>query len=276
MTLSSISRAIKCPQAGGISIIFPVFNESFIIEQVVRNYYAEFNGRVPDFELIVAEDGSTDDTKSVLERLSKELPIRVYMGDSRKGYQQAVIDAIALAAKPWVFVVDSDYQFAVIDFWRLEQYRNQFDVILGKKSPRKDPLYRVILSKGYNLLLRTFFNVPYKDMDTGFRLIRKSVADELAPQVKFMSFFTAEFVVRAHRAGCRIVEVPVPHYARKIGSTTIFFISKLFLICFKQFIGILRMKAEFKKTQAAKIVPAPAPDLPAPPANVNPVRRGAA
>jgi glycosyltransferase involved in cell wall biosynthesis len=247
MTFSSISRAIKCPNAGGISIVFPVFNESFIIEQVVRNYLAEFQGRVADFELVVAEDGSTDDTKGVLERLSRELPIRGYMGEQRKGYQQAVIDAIALATKPWVFVVDSDYQFAVIDFWRLEQHRDAYDLILGKKSPRKDPLYRVLLSKGYNLLLRLFFGVPYKDMDTGFRLIRKSVADELAPQVKFMSFFTAEFVVRAHYAGYRIVEVPVPHYARKIGSTSIFYISKLFVICFRQLIGIFRMKAEFKR-----------------------------
>jgi dolichol-phosphate mannosyltransferase len=247
MTFSSVSREVKCPGAGGISIVFPVFNESFIIEQVVRNYYAEFHGRVQDFELIVAEDGSTDDTKGVLERLREELPIRVFLGEKRKGYQQAVIDAIALATKPWVFVVDSDYQFAVIDFWRLEKYRDSYDVILGKKSPRKDPFYRVLLSKGYNSLLRLFFGVPYRDMDTGFRLIRKSVADELAPQVKFMSFFTAEFVVRADYAGRRIIEVPVPHYSRKIGSTTIFFVSKLFLICFKQFAGILKMKAEFKR-----------------------------
>lgn len=276
MTLGSISRTIKCPQAGGISIVFPVFNESFIIEQVVRNYLAEFHGRVPDFELIVAEDGSTDDTKSVLERLAEELPIRVYMGESRKGYQQAVIDAIALATKPWVFIVDSDYQFAVIDFWRLEQYRNQFDVILGKKSPRKDPFYRILLSKGYNLLLRSFFGVPYKDMDTGFRLIRKSVADELAPRVKYMSFFTAEFVVRAHRAGYKIVEVPVPHYARKIGSTTIFFISKLFVICFKQFIGILRMKAELKRNATPTPPPNPTAEPTAASPNLNPARRGAA
>ena len=247
MTFSSISRHVKCPAAGGISIVFPVFNESFIIEQVVRNYYAEFQGRVSDFELIVAEDGSTDDTKSVLERLREELPIRVYLGEQRKGYQQAVIDAVALATKPWVFIVDSDYQFAVIDFWRLEKYRDSHDVILGKKSPRKDPIYRVLLSKGYNFLLRLFFAVPYHDMDTGFRLIRKSVADQLAPEVKFMSFFTAEFVVRADYAGHRIVEVPVPHYSRKIGSTTIFFVSKLLLICFKQFLGILKLKAEFKQ-----------------------------
>jgi len=79
---------------------------------------------------------------------------------------------------------------------------------------------------------------------TGFRLIKKEVADEIANDVKYMSFFTAEFVVRAHHKGYKIVEVPVPHYARKIGSTSIFFISKLFTICLYQFIGIFKLRKE--------------------------------
>jgi glycosyltransferase involved in cell wall biosynthesis len=244
------------PELGGISLVFPVYNESFIIEQTLRNYIAELGGRVGDFEVIVAEDGSTDDTKVVLERLAKELPIRVFMSDERKGYQQAVIDAMSHATKPWLFIVDSDYQFAAIDFWRLEPHRRKHDVILGMKAPRHDPLYRVFLSWGYNNLLRLFFKVPYRDMDTGFRLIRREIAGEIAPDVKFMSFFTAEFVVRAHYHGCRILEVPVHHYARKAGSTTIFYVSKLFLICLHQFAGILRMRAEFARRG---LLPASAP-----------------
>jgi glycosyltransferase involved in cell wall biosynthesis len=235
------------PELGGISIVFPVCNESFIIEQTLRNYIAEFQGRVPDFEVIVSEDGSTDDTKIVLERLAKELPVRLFMSDERKGYQQGVIDALSHATKPWVFIVDSDYQFAAIDFWRIEPRRRTDDIILGIKCPRRDPFYRVWLSWWFNFILRLLFHVPYRDMDTGFRLMRRSVVEEITPQLKHLSTFTAEFVVRADYAGYKIREVPVHHYARKIGSTTIYFVSKLFFICFEQFLGILRMKSEFMK-----------------------------
>lgn len=242
------TRGPTDPALGGISLVFPVHNESFIIEQTIRNYWAELESRVEDLELIVAEDGSTDDTKGVVERLAKELPIKVHMSNERKGYQRAVVDAIGHATKEWLFVVDSDYQFAAIDFWRLEPYRRTHDVILGMKSPRRDPLYRIILSRGYNFLLRLFCDVPYRDMDTGFRLLRRTVAEELAPGVRHMSFFTAEFVVRAHHAGHEIVEIPVPHYERKIGSTSIFYVSKLFLICLRQFLGLLQLRAELKRS----------------------------
>ncbi len=252
--MSSIKRSKEIPvrgpadkELGGISLVFPVHNESFIIEQTLRNYIAEFEGRVDDFEVIVSEDGSTDDTKNVLERLEKELPIKLYMSDERKGYQRALIDAISYATKPWLFIVDSDYQFAAIDFWRLEPYRKHYDIILGMKAPRKDPLYRILLSRGYNFLLRLFCKVPYHDMDTGFRLIKKSIADEISPEIKYMSFFTAEFVVRAHHKGYKIIEVQVPHYARKIGSTSIFFVSSLFMICVKQLLGLLRLRKELFK-----------------------------
>ena len=237
------------PSLGGISLVFPVRNESFIIETTLRNYIAELQSRVPDLEVVVAEDGSTDDTKGVLERLEQELPIKLYMSDERKGYQRALIDAVGHATREWVFIVDSDYQFAAIDFWRLEPHRRDHDIILGRKAPRKDPFYRVWLSAVYNQLMRWAFNVPYRDMDTGFRLIRRTALEQLAGQVCHMCFFTAEFVLRAHYAGYKIIEVPVPHYERKIGSTTIFFIGSLFGLCLKSFLGLLSLRREFKERE---------------------------
>jgi dolichol-phosphate mannosyltransferase len=227
----------------GISVVFPVHNEALIIEHTVRNYFDELDGKVP-FEMIVAEDGSTDDTKTVVRRLGRQLPIRVYTSEIRKGYLEAVKDAIRLADRDWVFLVDSDYQFAAIDFWRLVPCMKDADIVLGVKSPRRDPYYRIVLSRGLNVLLRILFGVPFRDMDTGFRLIRRELVQTVAPQVRHFAFFTAEFVVRCHHAGFRIAEAPVPHYARKDGATRIFYVSRLPLIVVQQLRGIWRLYRE--------------------------------
>jgi glycosyltransferase involved in cell wall biosynthesis len=232
----------------GISVIFPVYNEALILEDTVRNYYDELDGQVP-FELIVAEDGSTDDTKTVVRRLGRTLPIRVYTCDERKGYLNAVKDALKLAERDWIFLVDSDYQFAAIDFWRLAPKMAAHDIVLGMKSPRRDPLYRIVLSRGLNLLLRAMFSVPYWDMDTGFRLLRRECAERIAPQVRHFAFFTAEFVVRCHHAGYRICEVPVPHYSRKGSASNIFFIPRIPGIVLQQLRGIWRLYRELSAKQ---------------------------
>jgi glycosyltransferase involved in cell wall biosynthesis len=250
---SNIQRRPRHAELGGVSVVFPIHNESFIIEQTLRNYISELGKRIEDIEFIAAEDGSTDDTKPILERLAGELPLRLFMSPQRKGYQQALKDAVAHATKPWLFIVDSDYQFAAIDFWRLEPWRDRCDVILGTKTPRRDPFYRRFLAGGYNMLLRLLFGVPYRDMDTGFRLVRRELVDLLAPQVRFMTFFNAEFVIRAHFQGARITCVPVPHYARKIGTTTIFYISKLLLICWWQLVGMVRLRRELRPWRVSSV-----------------------
>lgn len=242
----------------GISLVLPVYNEALIIDHTVRNFFDELDGKVP-FEMIVCEDGSTDDTKTVVRRLGRELPIRVFTSEQRKGYLGAVKDALRLAERDWIFLVDSDYQFAAIDFWRLVPQMASHDVILGKKSPRKDPVYRILLSRGLNALLRTLFRVPFTDMDTGFRLLRREPVAAIAPLVRHFAFFTAEFVVRCHQAGYRICEVPVPHYSRKLGSTNIFFVSSIPLIVLQQLRGIWRLRQELRQAAASSKTTRPAP-----------------
>ena len=63
-----------------------------------------------------------------------------------------------------------------------------------------------------------------------------------------MTFFNAEFVIRAPVKNHAIVQVPVKHYARKIGSTRIFYISRLFGICVEQFFGMIRLWRELRKS----------------------------
>lgn len=226
-----------------VSVVFPVYNEAYIIEKTIKSYYSELKGKI-GFEMIVAEDGSTDGTKEILKRLKSELPIRVYMSDKRKGYLKAIKDSLKYPKYEWIFLVDSDYQFDAADFWKLLPHTGKYDIILGKKVKRKDPFYRIILSKGFNFLLRFFFRMPYRDMDTGFRLINRKVLKKVMHEIRFLKYFTSELVVRAYHEGFKIIEIPVTHFERKKGSTNVFPIRRIPFVIVEELVGLLRLKME--------------------------------
>lgn len=223
-----------------VSFIFPVYNEESVIEKTLRSYHKEFINKL-DFEMIVAEDGSIDRTKEILKKLEPELSFRLFSSDDRKGYLNAVRDALKIAKFEWIFLVDSDNQFDPHDFWKLWSKIDQYDVLLGKKNNRKDGSLRLFLSKGYNLILKTLFSIKYEDIDTGFRLFKRSVSNELSPKVKHLGFFTAEFVIRAHDSGYKIIEIPVRHLKQETRSSNIFHIKKLPFIIFRELKNIINL-----------------------------------
>lgn len=226
-----------------ISIVFPVYNEEAVIETTISSYYNEFKNKLK-FEMIVKEDSSTDNTKKILKKLAKKYPIRLFMSDSRKGYQWSVIEAIKHARYEWIFLVDSDYQYRPYDFWKLAPYMKDYDIILGRRVKRMDAWHRILMSNVFNFLIRILFHVPYRDIEPGYRLIRKKVLDRIVPDIKYLSYLTSELVIRAHSLGYKIIEVPVHHFKRKEGATHVFKIYKLPAIILKEFIGLFKLKHE--------------------------------
>lgn len=236
-----------------ISIVFPVYNEEAIIEKTIKTYYFEYKDKF-DFEMILVEDGSTDTSKSILSKVAEELPILVYLSPDRKGYLEAVKDALKYPVNEWVFLIDSDYQFDPKDFWKLAPYMDKFDIILGKKENRADGYYRLIIARFYNFLLRILFGVNYTDMDTGFRLIRAKCIRENMEKVNCLSFFTAEFVIRSHYSGFKIKEVPVGHLKRQGTESNVFPFKKIAYFAIREFYKVFRFYYIFRIKESHKKV----------------------
>jgi glycosyltransferase involved in cell wall biosynthesis len=228
-----------------LAIVFPVYSEELVIEKTILSYYNEFKDKLK-FVIIVTEDGSKDNSKEILLRLKEKVPIQLYMNDVKLGYLNAIKNALRYPQDEWVFLVDSDYQFDPKDFWKLQPYMEEFDIILGKKINRQDGIHRLIIAKIYNFLLRLLFNVPFSDMDTGFRLFKNKCIKDNLDKVNYLSFFTAEFVIRSYYSGYKIKEVPVKHLKREGSQTSIFSLRKLPLIVIREFFKVLNFYYHFR------------------------------
>lgn len=200
----------------GISFILLAHNEAGTIQAEIRSIFHGVISSLPNAELIVAEDGSRDGTRQEIEKLQAHLPFRVVGSSERKGYTRAVIDAIAASDRSWICIFDGGMKHDPADFWKLHDVRDQFDIIVGRKTDRTDQWYRKLMTRGLNAFLRLYFKAPVFDADSGFRLYNRRVVDSvIQPGLNWRGFVSAEIALRAIAVGLRYGEVPVVYRQRQ-------------------------------------------------------------
>src|SRR5919108_333123 len=92
------------------------------------------------------------------------------------------------------------------------------DIVVGHRVKRADPWHRLVIARVYHVVLRMTFALRMHDVDCGFKLYRRAVIDTVVPKLESGgAFVSAELLIRAQTAGCRVVEVPVPHHPRIAG-----------------------------------------------------------
>ncbi len=203
-----------------VAFILLVHNEATTIEAELREVHATIVSKLPSVDFIVAEDGSQDGTREKLEALQSELGFRLIGGRDRKGYARAWKDALAAAHGEWICICDGGMKHDPRDFWKLYEARESVDLVVGRKTNRRDPLYRQGLTKAFNIVLRIYFGIDVHDADSGLRIMHRSVLDRIVkPGLRFHGFVSTEVVVRALTIGMRYREVPI-EYRRRIGGAS--------------------------------------------------------
>lgn len=199
-----------------MSLVLLAHNEAAVIADEIRSFNDAVISRLPGSELVVAEDGSRDGTRDRIVDVSREVPLRLLGGDERLGYRRAVLNVLDQTASEWICFADSGLKHDPADFWTLWNARDGNALILGQRTNRQDHWYRRIFTAGFNVVVRSVFEVPLQDSDTGMRLMHRSVASAiLASGLFFRNFSSAEVALRALAAGFRVVEVPVSYRQRE-------------------------------------------------------------
>lgn len=203
-----------------LTIFFPFYNdEGTVIKQIESAY--RVGGTLTDKLEVIAINGgaSKDNTYSKILEAQKLFPTLKIIDkkDNKEGY--AVIKHGFLnATKDWVFYTDGDAQYSMDELPLLvsAQIETNADVVNGYKTRRGDGFVRFFLGDMYARFSRFIFELPIRDTDCDFRLIRKSLMDQIT-LVSTDSSILGELIKKLELVGAKFVEVGVSHFDREYG-----------------------------------------------------------
>jgi glycosyltransferase involved in cell wall biosynthesis len=184
---------------------------------VVDGFKAELPKLTNDYEIIVVNDGSSDHTGQIAESMAAaDRHVRVVHHEFNRGYGAAVISGINAASKEYVLLSDGDGQFDPVDCRRLVAKLSDFDVVVGRRVRRADPLMRRLNGRAWSILMRLLFGLRISDVDCGFKLFRREVLLNLDLEAEG-AMITTELMAKLAGRGARITEVGVRHLPRMAG-----------------------------------------------------------
>ena len=200
-----------------LDIVIPVYNEQAVLDSTVRRLHRFLADRLPfPARITIADNASTDGTPAIAEQLADELDgVRVIRLDS-KGRGGALRQAWLTSDAPVLAYMDADLStdLSAVAPLVAPLISGHSDLSIGTRLTRSSRVVRgakrELISRCYNLLLRSTLAVRFSDAQCGFKAIRADAARELLPHIADTGwFFDTELLVLAQRAGLRIHEVPV-------------------------------------------------------------------
>jgi glycosyltransferase involved in cell wall biosynthesis len=202
----------------GLTIVLPCFDEAANIADAVRDAKRAALRCADDHEIVVVDDGSSDDTAPIAAALAAADPhVRLLIHATNRGYGEALRSGIAAARMPWVLVTDADLQFDLRELESFLPAAGRADLVVGWRILRQDPVNRRINAAAWNWLVRRAFRLPVRDVDCAFKLVRR----DLLHGCQFSStgaMISTELLVRCLAAGARMEEIGVRHRPRVAGA----------------------------------------------------------
>lgn len=207
-----------------LSVFFPAYNDAPSLPALIHKTFEVLEQHVDDYEVVVVDDGSYDDTGAVLEQLRREFSphLRVETHPENRGYGGALRTGFATATRKFVFYTDGDGQYDVGEIPRLlALVTPQTGLVNGYKLERNDPAHRIWIGNVYNFCARLLFRVRIRDIDCDYRLIRRDLLDRI--QLTCTSgTICVELVRKLELSGCLVAEIGVHHYPRLHGTSQFF------------------------------------------------------
>lgn len=193
-----------------LSVIIPVFNERNTIREIITRVLESTSVN----EIVIVDDGSTDGTREILEKLKPNKMIRVLLHDANVGKGAAVRTGINAVKGDLIIIQDADLEYDPRDYPKLLQpiQEDIADVVYGSRflGGSRRPIYfwNMVANKILIFTTNILYNNILSDMETGYKLFKKDVVKDIKIKAKGFNF-EPEFTAKLLKRGVRIYEVPI-------------------------------------------------------------------
>ncbi|UCE49696.1 MAG: glycosyltransferase family 2 protein [Phycisphaerales bacterium] len=200
-----------------ISVFFPCYNEQENVRQTTEKAIMVLEKLDTDFEVIIVDDGSSDDTGRIADEIAgRDDRVKVVHHRRNLGYGAALQSGFNAATKELVFYTDGDGQFDISEMPPLLELIDKYDIVSCYRLNRRDSVVRKVNGWCWTKLVCLLFGLKIRDIDCAFKLYKRQIFDN----IKLSStgaLIDTEILARATRKGYSIVQKPVHHYPRKAG-----------------------------------------------------------
>ena len=206
--------------ADSLSVFFPCYNEQDNIRRVYESAAQVLGNLGVDYELILVDDGSTDQTPQIMEAIAAADPrVVVVRHPANLGYGAALRSGIRAATKTLVFYTDGDGQFDLSELPPLLPLMQRHDGVSGFRLDRREGLHRKFNAWCWTRLVCLLFRMEFKDINCAFKLFKRRVFEGME-LYSAGALINAEILARATRRGYAVTQVGVHHFPRTRGQPT--------------------------------------------------------
>jgi len=226
-----------------LSAFFPCYNEEKNLEPLVREALQVLNNLVTQYEILIINDGSSDDTGLIADSLSERYNnVLVIHHQKNGGYGAALISGFNNSSYEWIFFTDGDHQFFMKEIELLLAEIDSHDALIGFRKKRRDSWHRILYARSWNVLIKLLFNLNVRDINCAFKLIKKKSLEGITLQSSG-AMISTELLVKLKLSGASIKEVGVSHKPRLYGTQT----GANLKVILKAFIELFKLYRVMKK-----------------------------
>ena len=201
-----------------ISLMFPLYKDKSTVELMITKSSAVLKKLNSKYEIIIVDDGCPQNSGKLAKKIAKKFSnIKIFFHKKNLGYGAALKTGLKKCKNDWIFMIDGDAEYDVDDLFRLLRVSKNYDLVITYRYKKKYTTYRIIISWVYNVILRLIFNIKFRDISTGSRLVSR----KLIKRIKLKSnspFVGAELAIKAGLAGYKVGEIGIHTYPRTFGT----------------------------------------------------------